>query len=84
MRLLLLLSAFLTALVGQGGIAHATVVPSTAVSATAQVAPERTARVPVLFDPVEQAVSALVRADRPALPAAPLLDVPLYQDRLRI
>jgi hypothetical protein len=84
MRLLLLFSAFLTAMVGVGTPAAAVVRPACEVSATASVRAERQApRIAIIApDRFGRPDATLLAAA--ALPAAPARSMPLYAGRLRV
>lgn len=83
MRLLLLLSALLTSLVGLGPEARASVMPAAQISALAGVAATRAGVAKTGSRPVAEMPSLrdVVRAR--ALDPAPMMPVPLYANRLR-
>ena len=84
MRLLLLLSAFLTAMVGVGTPAAAAVRPACEVSATASVRTERlTPRIAAIL-PCKLGTLDRVNCGPLALHSAPIRSVPLYSQRLRV
>jgi hypothetical protein len=84
MRLLLLLSAFLTAMVGVGTPAAAAQRPACEVSATASVRAERQA--PRLAVVLPHIFGALDRCNSGSLTlhSAPARTIPLYAGRLRV
>lgn len=84
MRVLLLLSAFLTAVVGLGTPAAASQHPAYQVAATASAGAERQA--PVIAAGLPAGHHALNHIDlRPViLPPAPARAVPIYAERLRV
>lgn len=84
MRLLLLLSAFLTAMVGVGTPAAAVVRPACELTATASVRTERQA--PRITAIAPRKFNALDRVNFGPLAqrAAPIRAVPLYAERLRV
>lgn len=83
MRLLLVLSAFLTALVGLGAV-PAAARPASEISASATVKTDRQAPRMVVASPHE--MRALDRVNFGPLPVAmaPARAVPLYAERLRV
>jgi hypothetical protein len=84
MRLLLLLSAFLTALVGIGTPASAAVRPACAASASASVGVERKRAVAVHVASLENGTLNRVNFGAVRPRAAPVPSVPLYLSRLRV
>ena len=83
MRLLLLLSAFLTAMVGQGASARAAVATPCAIAACAS-APARAAQAMAAVATPHVALLDRVNLVRIFVAAAPTAKVPLYADRLLI
>lgn len=83
MRLLLVLSAFLTALVGLGAV-PAAARPASEISVSATVKSDRQAPQVVAVSPFE--MCALDRVNFGPLPtaAAPVRAVPIYAERLRV
>ncbi len=84
MRLLLLLSAFLTAMVGVGTPATAATRPVCEVSATASVRTERLVPRTVAVSPRKLGTLDRVNFGPLALRGAPIRTVPLYAERLRV
>jgi hypothetical protein len=84
MRLLLLLSAFLTAMVGVGTPAAATVRPACEVSATASVRTVRHAPRTAVVAARKFGALDRVNFDASAPHIAPALAIPLYLQRLRV
>ena len=84
MRLLLLLSAFLTALVGVGTPAAAAVRPACEVSATASVRTERLTPRIAAVSPRKFGALDRVNFGPPKLGIAPTRTVPLSAERLRV
>ena len=84
MRLLLLLSAFLTALVGVGTPAAAAVRPVCEVSATASVRTERLTPRIAAVSPRKFGALDRVNFGPLKLDSAPIRTVPLYAERLRV
>ncbi len=84
MRLLLLLSAFLTAMVGVGTPAAAAVRPACELTATASVRAERQAPRIAVVPPHKSGVLDRVNFVAAALDGAPARTVPLYAQRLRV
>jgi hypothetical protein len=84
MRLLLLLSAFLTAMVSVGTPAAAAVRPACEVSATASVRTER--QTPRIAAVLPRKFGALDRVNFGAigLQSTPTRTIPLYAERLRV
>lgn len=84
MRLLLLLSAFLTAMIGVGTPTASAVRPACEVSATASVRTERLA--PRIAAVLPRKFGALDRVNfgSPTLHSDPVRMVPLYAERLRV
>ena len=84
MRFLLVLSAFLTAMVGVGTPAAAAVRPACEVSATASVSSERQAPRIIAVSPPKFGALDRVNFGPLALRSAPALIIPLYAERLRV
>ena len=84
MRFLLLLSAFLTALVGSNATAPAVARPAYAVSASASVRAERAVARVAAFAPRKFGTLDRVNFRPVAVVSAPARAVPLYANRLRV
>lgn len=84
MRLLLVLSAFLTALVGLGSAAPAMARPASEVCASATTKADRQVLPIVSVSPLESGALDRVNFGSVSLEIAPIRSVPLYAERLRV